>query len=23
MTGYKETKLIHIEPIEAFQDNYI
>jgi hydroxyacylglutathione hydrolase len=23
MTGYKENQLIHIEPIEAFQDNYI
>ena len=23
MTGYKENQLIHIDPIEAFQDNYI
>ena len=23
MTGYKENQLIHIEPIKAFQDNYI
>jgi hydroxyacylglutathione hydrolase len=23
MTGYKENKQIHIDPIEAFQDNYI
>ena len=23
MTGYKENQLIHIHPIEAFQDNYI
>ena len=23
MTGYKENQLIHIDPVEAFQDNYI
>ena len=23
MTGYRENQLIHIEPIEAFKDNYI
>lgn len=23
MTGYKDNQLIHIHPVEAFQDNYI